>query len=151
MATFLDLRTSQNSNTFGAPLTTLPVTPTTGAFFGSIGLIIGGSTARVDLNATIGLNPGLTVPATAQITIVRNPTTANDPAGGTTILTADYVLTDVSATKVVTIDATDINATASALTPSQVNYSIFAQNITAGTTAITRTGPESLSGVAATG
>jgi hypothetical protein len=150
MATFLDLRTSQNSNTVGFINGALPVTPADGVMFGDIGLIIGSGAARVDLNATIGLNPGLTVPATARITIVRNPTTISSPTGGTTILTADYVLTDAGATKVVTIDASDINATASALTPGQVNYSIFAQNATTGTI-ITRTGPESLSGIAATG
>jgi hypothetical protein len=153
MSTFLDLRTSQNSTTINSPLLTVPVTPTTGAMFGTIGLIIGAVTARVDLNATIGLEPGTTVPATARITIVRNPTVPSSPAGGTVILVADHELTEANATKLITVDATDVNATASDLTPNQVNYSIFAQNITNPllNTTITRTGPESLSGIAATG
>jgi hypothetical protein len=149
----LDLRTSQNSTTVNSPLLTVPVTPTTGAMFGTIGLIIGAvTTARVDLNATIGLEPGTTVPATARITIVRNPTVPTSPAGGTVILVADHELTAANATKLITVDATDVNAKASDLTPNQVNYSIFAQNITdVPFTTITRTGPESLSGIAATG
>jgi len=104
------------------------------------------------LNATIGLEPGTTVPATARITIVRNPTVPTSPAGGTVILVADHELTAANATKLITVDATDVNATASLLTPNQVNYSIFAQNITdVPFTTITRTGPESLSGIAVTG
>ncbi|MCC3377289.1 hypothetical protein [Cohnella sp. REN36] len=138
MGTFLDLRSSENSNTTGLPGTSLSATP---ALFGVIGLQTRSVTNPiVTLTGVIGIsNP--TVGNTFTIQVLRGTTVFN-PANVIFTLTQSVRVASFSDTY--TFTAQDLLAPAAAETV----YSAF---VTGGPLIVTsgvRTGPEVFWGVA---
>jgi hypothetical protein len=150
MAQFLDLRTSENSNTPGSPGTTLSTSAAAPSFIGDIGLIVGTVTSiRVDLWGTIGLLKGDGA-ATVELFIARNLSPTSVFVAANVIYTAEVTLmAGDNGPLVVNINAADLLGTPGPV-PEQINYSLFALNLTAGN-AVTRNGPEVFTGIAANG
>ncbi|MDR0266994.1 hypothetical protein [Paenibacillus sp.] len=141
MGRFLDMRVSENSSTFGSPGTAVTTTP---ALFGVIGLqtqnVAGTGTNGliVDLIGTIGLSN--TGASTVTINIQRGATTVF--GSGVIIYTAEAHF-EGNETRLITVNSVDLTAPAAA----QTEYTIFIR----GTGTVTRTGPESFSGIAQNG
>ena len=150
MATILDYRSSQNSNTnFETPGTAIGATP---VFIGDIGLIVGNATnIRVNLWATVGLDRDTTSGGASEVTfyIARNLNPTNVFVPANVIFTAVQEVEPEGPNNddqlIVTLNAADLNPTPGPI-PGQINYSLFAQR-TAGPD-VTRNGPENLTGMA---
>ncbi|MDG0808674.1 hypothetical protein [Cohnella rhizosphaerae] len=135
MGKFLDLRTSENSNTTGFPNTAL----TSATVIGVIGLQTGNVA-----NPIVGLNSYVVVSAAAGSTV-----TANVLRGGVTIYTAIRAFASSNAAADIALAAADLAAPAAAQTVYQL--------VLSGTpapgegTGVTRIGPESFWGIAQNG
>jgi hypothetical protein len=151
MATLLDYRSSQNSNTNAdTPGTPIGATP---VFIGDIGLIVGtAQNIRVNLWATVGLDRDTAIDGTSEVKflIARNLNPTNVFNAANVIFTANQdVEPQVGTTnddqEIVTLNVADLGPTPGPIA-GQINYSLFAQVI-AGPN-IRRNGPENLSGMA---
>ncbi|GGA31628.1 hypothetical protein [Paenibacillus physcomitrellae] len=132
MSTFLDARSSMNSNTVGAPGVALTSTPT---LFGIIGLQTQGvANPLVTLTGSVGISGDFG--DTYTVEIVRGSSIAT----GTVIYTASGVVTATATTQVVSFTAQDLLAPAALETV----YTAFVSGVT---TAI-RNGPEVFMGTA---
>lgn len=148
MGRFLDLRVSENSNTFGSPGTVITTVP---ALFGVIGLQTQGVAGTgtngliVNLTGTVGVNVSAETTTTVILNIQRGSAIFGS---GTIIYTAEHVIEsiNISVTNLITFNAVDLNAPAALETV----YAAFI-SATGSTGVVTRTGPESFSGIAQNG
>ncbi|ANS76810.1 hypothetical protein AWM70_21320 [Paenibacillus yonginensis] len=132
MSTFLDSRSSMNSNTVGAPGVALTPTP---ALFGIIGLQTQGvANPLVTLSGSVGISGDFGDTYTVQIVRGASFSPAN------VIFTASGVVTAMATTQVVSFAAQDLLAPAALETV----YTAFVSGVT---TAI-RNGPEVFMGTA---
>jgi hypothetical protein len=144
MGRFLDLRTSENSSTFGSPGTGVITTP---AAVGVIGLqtqsVAGTGTNGliVQLAGTVGVSTA------AAATVVLNVQRGAGAFGaGVVLYTAEHVVTAATAANLISVTAADITAPAAAETV----YQLFISSVTTAV-AITRVGPENFTGIAQDG
>lgn len=145
MGRFLDLRVSENSNTFDSTFTPVAVT-TTPALMGVIGLQTQGVAGTGTNGLIVHLAGTAAISAAGAATIIfniqRGPSTVF--GGGTIIYTAADIRTTATASDILAFTAADLNAPAAAETA----YTLF---ISATGAAVTRVGPEVFSGIAQNG
>ncbi len=147
MGRFLDLRVSENSSLFGAPGTAVATVP---ALAGVIGLQTQGVAGTgtngliVNLTGTVGAQAAAAAIATVIVNVQRGSAVFG---AGTIIYTAEHQFgAAVLQNNLITFNAVDLNAPAAAET-------VYAMFISATTTVgvVTRSGPESFSGIAQNG
>lgn len=142
LSTFLDAQISQNSGSFGAPMTLVTGTP---VLFGTLGLITAGAgpNLRVKFNATITIGALVSVASSVIIQIVRG---VGGPGVGTTVYTAIHTLpllgADIFSTEVITITGSDLLPP----NPGFLTYQAFVS--VTGIAVATRVGPESFNALA---
>jgi hypothetical protein len=142
MPTYLDAQISQNSGSFGSPLTPVDGAP---LLFGTLGLITAGAGAnlRVQFEATVTISAFVTVASSVIIQIVRG---LGGPGVGTTVYTAIHSLPLLGAavlnTEVITIAGADFLPP----NPGFLTYQAFVS--VTGIALATRVGPESFNALA---
>ena len=143
LPTYLDAQISQNSGSFGAPLTLVTSIP---VLFGTLGLITAGAGAnlRVQFKSTVTIGAIVTVASSVIIQIVRG---VGGPGVGTTVYTAIHTLpllgVGVLSTEVITIAGSDFLPP----NPGFLTYQAFVS--VTGIALATRVGPESFHALAA--
>jgi hypothetical protein len=144
MGRFLDMRVSENSSTFGSPGSAVTTTP---ALAGIIGLqtqsVAGTGTNGliVNLSGTVGLST--TATATMTVNIQRGGGAVF--GAGVIIYTAVGTFAGANGPEFETFVAVDLNAPAAA----ETTYALFISATSAGV--VTRSGPESFTGIAQNG
>ncbi|ARF69092.1 hypothetical protein B7C51_16675 [Paenibacillus larvae subsp. pulvifaciens] len=141
LPTYLDAQISQNSGSFGAPLTLVTSIP---VLFGTLGLITAGAGAnlRVQFKSTVTIGAIVTVASSVIIQIVRG---VGGPGVGTTVYTAIHTLPllgdAIFSTEVITITGSDLPPN-----PGFLTYQAFVS--VTGIAVATRVGPESFNALA---
>jgi hypothetical protein len=151
MGRFLDLRISENSSTFGSPLTALVSTPTSIGVIGlqtkgvaGVGAPVAANGLIVNLAGTVGVS---TNAAATIILNVQRGAGAFGAAGAVVIYTADHLVSAATSFNVISITAADVTAPAAAETV----YQLFIRATFAAETLVTRVGPETFMGIAQDG
>jgi hypothetical protein len=147
MGRFLDLRVSENSSTFGSPNTVVTTVPLLAGVIGLQTQGVAGTGTNgliVNLTGTVGAMTAGTAVATVTLNVQRGSAVFGS---GTIIYTAVHGIDPpATETNLITFNAVDLNAPAAAETV----YAMFI-SATTSTGVVTRTGPESFSGIAQNG